>query len=31
MSDDKLDSTEEYYNELINNAEDRIDAIESKM
>ncbi len=31
MSDDKLDSTEEYYNELINNAEDRIDEIESKM
>lgn len=31
MSDDKLDSTEEYYNELINNAEDRIDDLESKM
>ncbi len=27
MSDDKLDDTEEYYNELINNAEDRIDAL----
>ena len=27
MSDDKLDDTEEYYNELINNAEDRIDEL----
>jgi hypothetical protein len=27
ISDDKLDSTEEYYNELINNAEDRIDEL----
>lgn len=27
MSDDKLDDTEDYYNELINNAEDRIDEL----
>lgn len=27
MSDDKLDDAEEYYNELINNAEDRIDEL----